>query len=913
MGCGQSTSEVESVHSGAPTHVPPSVHRLHNLQPSKEETTRERREQQSVEDEQRSRQGADEPPDASFSSYHRGGTDCRLRAADALDEFPPRPNRTEFLPFSRQTTATAAGPSANQTHRDQRDQDSSGPAGRAYYAGRASVQELTTTARIGRNEGRSDESCFSTDQRNSTANVHSRVPPPYSLLTVKNADPHPHHERNSSSSSMSTSQVQPTFHPSSSPSGSRSRSSPRSRHASHHSRQRSVSDLGVDVMQGAVRYHAPAAKTRKSPEAPSTEPSAGTIDQQRDIQPYLRRAISPAIDSAEETEQLPIGFTHRFHSVRAVPGALPLEPPQNVAAPRFTADDVSAERNESLNACLAAPVLMTFEEYNAAYPHFDGHNPDYMIYRDRWEAATIERKMKQQMQSSRTSRSLLTTPTNFRQSPSVGYRTVSPAMMEINPDASPIASALASSPSLHLPAPVFHEELPATFVHRESVLAFLVNSSRPESLRATPLRDFLSVTPDSASSPKQTISSLKASQPKRSPLSMNRPLPQDSGSIPPSPAATLRTTRFSDYAGRETELESLAENTATPTEQEWAPKQFSRGRFVPSTTLLPASEDQPFVPILPFDVSPDASSSTSAVQPSLANEMTRSEGAFVTPIVQSDPASAIFPQQPLAGRPMNRVHARTRTIDLTIQSDLTAATASVTASASASSSSKSLRASSSSPSHHLSHEAGPLFRSVSDQPLDCQPGERAGVMRAKTTPLASSEASSLPGTPADRSPRRLSKEPATRTPGITTPLRQETDPSGSTHVTSPLSLARDSVSRKLAIPASARLKAVKLGMLRSIDGSVINPTGGGNSSLPPSHSPGHLRRQLTRSTAATPLDHDSSSSNSGSSTPQSARGGGTFSFTTGGSSRWEPRSVGSRRRRLDTSSVNAPEGETNLR
>ena len=579
------------------------------------------------------------------------------------------------------------------------------------------MQESTTATCSSREEGKFARNSNSL-QLSNTADMQLRCPPRNSFLTVKNTEQHPHH-RNDSSSSTNTYQVQPTFHPSGSPSGSRSQSF--SCHTTHYSRHPSLSDLSVEVMQGTSRYRAVAGKSRKSPSAPSANSPARNYDPQRDSLPYHRRNFSrskspPAslptnleelpIELTEPwaREQLPLGFVNQFQSNQTTQSSHKPDTLHSMAAPRIRAGDISWEMAQSLNVCLAAPVLMTHEEYSAAYPHFDGHNPDYMVYRDRWEAAMVEWKTRAQTRAAPTSRSLLSTPTSLRQSPSVDYRTISPAMMLIDPLPIPISSpkdlgvesspSIASLTSLDLPPPVFHEDLPATFIHRESVLAFLVSTSRPESLCATPLRDFISIAPDDASSPRQ---SPKSSQPRRSPMSLHRPPPPQVGrSVTSSPAASMCMPCISDELGREAELESLAD-AASPM-LSWTPKQFRNGTFAQSsfsqcTTLSPASEMiQPFVPVLPFDVS---SATPSVLGRSRGGSITASGTIVAT---SSTVQSTTLPEQPRANRLLVQDQARHLTIDIrAIQSGRGTNTSDSNSVVNASTTVKSFRASSTSP------------------------------------------------------------------------------------------------------------------------------------------------------------------------------------------------------------------------
>src|SRR5690606_33299024 len=64
--------------------------------------------------------------------------------------------------------------------------------------------------------------------------------------------------------------------------------------------------------------------------------------------------------------------------------------------------------------------------------------------------------------------------------------------------ASPSQSSVQSA-SLYLPPPCFVDgDVPADFVHKHSVMAFMVDYSRPSSLRATSLKGFVSVGSGSA-------------------------------------------------------------------------------------------------------------------------------------------------------------------------------------------------------------------------------------------------------------------------------------------------------------------------------------------------------------------------------------------------------------------------------
>lgn len=197
------------------------------------------------------------------------------------------------------------------------------------------------------------------------------------------------------------------------------------------------------------------------------------------------------------------------------------------AAPTLGADVVSAETTRSLNAYLAAPKLMTAEEYRATYPAFDAHNADYMAYRARWEIAEREATASaQNAPGSRpraASRSLLCTPKNaprslsaatsagsaasVQSSPLSGLRVLTPTLHgafgygALSADDPLAAGGVVSgsplpspSASLYLPPPSFVDgDVPVDFVHKHSVMAFMVESSRPSSLRATPLKGFVSV------------------------------------------------------------------------------------------------------------------------------------------------------------------------------------------------------------------------------------------------------------------------------------------------------------------------------------------------------------------------------------------------------------------------------------
>ena len=241
-------------------------------------------------------------------------------------------------------------------------------------------------------------------------------------------------------------------------------------------------------------------------------------------------------------DEVPLGYTHTVDpspgsSACASTAASAVSSVALVAAaaPTLGADVVSAETTRSLNAYLAAPKLMTAEEYRSTYPAFDAHNADYMAYRARWELAEREATASAQnapgSKPRASSRSLLCTPKNAPRSLSVatttpgsgvsvhssplsGLRVLTPTLHgafgygALSPDdpvgaggiggvsGSPLQSA---SASLYLPPPSFVDgDVPTDFVHKHSVMAFMVESSRPSSLRSTPLKGFVSVAREGA-------------------------------------------------------------------------------------------------------------------------------------------------------------------------------------------------------------------------------------------------------------------------------------------------------------------------------------------------------------------------------------------------------------------------------
>jgi len=327
--------------------------------------------------------------------------------------------------------------------------------------------------------------------------------------------------------------------------------------------------------------------------------------------------------------------------------------PAAVAAPVLQHAHVAPELARALNECLQAPRLMSAEEYRATYPAFDSWNEDYMAYRQRWQQAEREQRDTLAgvpgAPPRATSRSLLCTPsrevgqrlepgssphTPIHRTPltplrtlspclqgSFGYRgesvaaahpvtatsSISPAMRGVTladrtaasqPDGSPSsasssssagASAAAAAP-LYLPAPVFHEDLPAELVHRHSVMAFLMESSRSTSLRATPLEGFL-VREEHASkycTPVDATRSLNLSA-----AEDGAPGAQSQGnSIQSSP---LTRRRGGGASGAQDGSDAGA--TTSPLLKSFQPKQFSSNVAQTATT----TQEQPaaFVPVLP--------------------------------------------------------------------------------------------------------------------------------------------------------------------------------------------------------------------------------------------------------------------------------------------------------------------------
>jgi hypothetical protein len=169
----------------------------------------------------------------------------------------------------------------------------------------------------------------------------------------------------------------------------------------------------------------------------------------------------------------------------------------------------------------------------------------------------------------------LTSPPNNNSSPSIpttdGCVSISPVMSG-NDDTAP----------LFLPAPVFHEEVPAEFIHKNSVMAFMLESSRPTSLRNTPIDGFLVR--------EEHISKLG--------LDIGTPSSSDTSSpiMMPSPVS-LRNRRGG--------LASTAGGNPNSPLLEFQPRNFT------SIAPLPSSQEIPevFVPVLPAShTSPSAAS-----------------------------------------------------------------------------------------------------------------------------------------------------------------------------------------------------------------------------------------------------------------------------------------------------------------
>ncbi len=127
-----------------------------------------------------------------------------------------------------------------------------------------------------------------------------------------------------------------------------------------------------------------------------------------------------SIEQEKRTRSIPpviaIGHSASASSSISAP-VLPSAPADlmhSVAAPILAHAVASADLTRALHECLAAPKLMSAEEYRATYPGFDGHNEDYMTYRARWE--TAEREARESAQGmpgalpTVSSRSLLCTP-----------------------------------------------------------------------------------------------------------------------------------------------------------------------------------------------------------------------------------------------------------------------------------------------------------------------------------------------------------------------------------------------------------------------------------------------------------------------------------------------------------------------
>jgi hypothetical protein len=216
------------------------------------------------------------------------------------------------------------------------------------------------------------------------------------------------------------------------------------------------------------------------------------------------------------------------------------------------------------------------------------------------------------------------------------------------------AAAASSSASLYLPAPVFIEEMPAEFLHKNSVMALMLESSRPSSsLRATPLDGFL-VREEHASkyccSPQHSTHSLSLNAASTASGGTYDSGDSASEGVTPLPSPFTRrnalaaadglqdvlaaTTTHSSHSHTTTTVASPVES---PLFKSFRPKQFSSNLSQTTTTMTatnnaPAEQAAAFVPVLPathvssnsnsggFTFVPPASVIASSVAPPLTPE-----------------------------------------------------------------------------------------------------------------------------------------------------------------------------------------------------------------------------------------------------------------------------------------------------